>query len=372
MKTLIYIIFGIIFSFNPATAQTFSFEYEGISRSYILHLPTSYTTEQEYPLVLNFHGLGSNAIQQQGYTQMDLTANQNDFIVVYPEGIDNAWNTGLGFNNSINDVGFINALLDTLIKNYTINQSKIYSCGMSMGGFFTNRLACELSNRIAAFASVTGLLSTSTDYNCNPSKAIPIMFIHGTNDPTVDYNGSPYYRSAPQTIQHWVEESNCAGNADTTAIPNSNTADNSTVELIKYMSCESQVEVWLYKVNQGGHTWPGGIIDLPSSGNTNRDINASAEIWNFFNKFSLPLITNLNEKSDPAISIYPNPASDFIFINYPDIEHMVIFDISGKKVSGHSDYTDNKIDIRSLNKGLYYIKIFNPDGHTFSTNFIKN
>jgi|SRR5690349_4549840 len=115
-------------------SQTYSFTYGSILRSYIVHLPSGYNAGTKYPLVLNLHGYTSNASQQQLYSQMDAVADTAKFIVVYPDGVNNAWNSGtFGLNSAINDVGFISALIDTMKKKFSVNPDKVYSCGTPSG-----------------------------------------------------------------------------------------------------------------------------------------------------------------------------------------------------------------------------------------------
>jgi polyhydroxybutyrate depolymerase len=137
-------------------SQTYSFTHNSIVRSYIVHLPTGYVASTQYPLVINMHGYTSTAAQQQAYSQMDVVADTGKFIVVYPDGVNNAWNAGFGTNPTIDDVGFLSTLIDTMKAKFSVDALKVYSCGLSNGGFMSFRLACELENKIAAIAPVAG------------------------------------------------------------------------------------------------------------------------------------------------------------------------------------------------------------------------
>jgi polyhydroxybutyrate depolymerase len=150
---------------------------------------------------------------------------------------------------------------------------------MSNGGYMSYMLACELSDRITAIASVTGSVFNEQLDNCTPARAVPVMQIHGTNDATVDFNGIPLFApSIPELVDYWVDHNNCSTTPNIVEIPNINTTDDSTVEKLEYNNGDEGSMVWFYIVENGGHTWPDGFINLPDLV-TNRDFNASEHIW---------------------------------------------------------------------------------------------
>ncbi|MBN4051574.1 hypothetical protein JYU16_02045, partial [bacterium AH-315-M05] len=207
MKTLLTAILLFVFGSGLAqTNETGSFVYKSILRDYIVHLPPS--PGPNLPLVFNLHGLGSAAWQQQLYTQFDVVADSNDFIVVYPNAVGGVWDTVFP-NSPIDDVGFISALIDTLNANYNIDTNRVYVTGMSMGSYMSYRLACELNDRITAIGSVAGLMTDSFFYYCDPVPAIPVLHIHGTADPTIPYLGDSLISSVDDLIQFWVRKNNC-------------------------------------------------------------------------------------------------------------------------------------------------------------------
>jgi polyhydroxybutyrate depolymerase len=165
----------------------------GIQRDYILYVPANYTGTSGVPLLFNFHGFTSNATQQMFYGDFRSIADTAGFIIVHPEGtLDNNgithFNVGWGAS-TVDDVAFSSALIDSISAQYNIDQDRVYSTGMSNGGFMSFKLACELSDRIAGIASVTGSILPLTLSNCNALHSTPIMQIHGTTDGTVPYNG---------------------------------------------------------------------------------------------------------------------------------------------------------------------------------------
>lgn len=267
-----------------------SFEFEGHHRDYKLFLPNNYSTTKSFPLVIYLHSYGWNAQKGMSYTSFNQVADTSDFIVAYPNAIPN-WNSGIGDNPdwptpNVDDVGFINALIDTLNNNYSIDLERIYACGYSNGGFMSHKLACQLSHRIAAIASVSGVISTKTVINCNPLHIMPVLQIYGTEDPWVPFRGIEGWNSADQTVNYWIYFNN-SSLADTTFLSDIDTADDCTVEKISYSNSSGKTKVIYYKVINGGHTWPGaGPAGYPA-GNTNQDFNASVLIWNFFKDFKL-------------------------------------------------------------------------------------
>jgi len=368
MKKLFFLIFTIL---GIGYAQTYSFMHDGNPRSYIVHLPTGYNPSNSYPLVLNFHGYTSNASQQQAYSLMDGVADTAGFIVVYPNGIGNAWNVGFGaspYNSGVDDVGFVNALLDIMIANFSIDQEAVYSTGMSNGGYMSNRLACELPFRIVAIASVTGPMTDSTYAYCNPFRKVPVMHIHGTDDPIVNYNGMAQSLSVNELIDFWNLHDVCPGSSNDIPYPNINLSDSCTAIRHEYLPCADDAEVVLIEVVGGGHTWPGGVIDLPSYGHTNRDFFASGEIWNFFNKFRLNQFIGIDENVSDKYKLYPNPTDGLVYLGM-DINYK-ISSVSGKIVK-ESVTNSGYADLTELSTGMYYITLYS--GNTIiSRKILKN
>ncbi len=337
--------------------------HNGIERSYILYVPETYNPSVEAPVVFNFHGYTSNAIQQLNYGDFRPMANEDGFLIVVPEGtVDSQGNThfNVGWGNSnIDDVGYTEALLDELSTEYNINQKRVYSTGMSNGGFMSYRLACELSNRIAAIASVTGSMTTGTTNSCSPSHPTPILEIHGTADPTVDYNGSPIATSIPDVLNYWTNYNNTNSTASSNNIPDIDPNDGSTVEHIVYTDGDNGVNVEHFKVIGGDHTWPGNNF-IPA----NQDIDASKEIWEFLKKYDIdgliePLSVDTFDRT--SVSIYPNPAKSEIIINntnFRKITQYNIITISGQVImTGEISSKNHQIDISNLSSSMYFLNI---------------
>jgi polyhydroxybutyrate depolymerase len=268
-------------------------------RRYIVYTPKSYAgnPDKKYPLVLNFHGGGMTAREQMLYTQMNKTADQYDFIVVYPQGLGNVgkqdWNVGFGtsYQDGTDDVGFTDSLLNQLEKDLRIDNTRIYATGLSRGGFFAQRLAAELSHRIAAIASVGASLPVPVEKNQVPrgeKKPVGVMIAMGTADQVVAYAGKQDgYLSALATYEYWIQQNTGKVRDATTETKqsfNRDPSDGTDVEIIENKA--GQFHASLVSINNGGHTWAGADpfnIGLPI-GKTSNDINLNDIIWLFFQK----------------------------------------------------------------------------------------
>ena len=155
---------------------------------------------------------------------------------------------------------------------------------MSNGGYMSFLLACQLSEKIAAVASVTGSMTPETFDACSPQHPTPILQIHGTNDEIVPYNGASWSRSIEDVMTYWVNYNNCDEPPSTTVFPDIDPTDGSTVEHIVYQNGDNGVTTEHMKVLGGRHTWPGSAYNFPG---TNQDISASMEIWEFFSRFDI-------------------------------------------------------------------------------------
>lgn len=341
-------------------------QYAGLERSYILYVPAIYEPAgMEVPLVFNFHGYTSTANEQMLYGDFRGIADTANFLVVHPMGTeDNSgithWNVGWG-GSTVDDIGFTNALLDTLLANYQINEDRIYSTGMSNGGFLSYELACELSERIAAIASVTGTMNAGRFATCNPSHPMPVMEIHGTADAVVPYNGANWIEGTEEVVAFWADFNNLNQEPTITDVPNTNTNDGSTVERWVYSAGANSVQVELFKIFQGAHTWPGSIFAFPG---TNYDINASREIWRFFSRYDIngPLQVTSTDVAlvDDAVRVFPNPATDVInLVGTPATgSSYQLATLTGQVVkTGFLTADHSQIEVTSLPKGVYLLQL---------------
>ena len=248
---------------------------QGQQRTYFLHTPKSYRAGQPMPLVLAFHGYGSQGKDLARATGFSDLADRQGFLIAYPDGLDRRWNVldGMG---STDDVAFASALIEHLTQTRTVEPRRIYAAGVSNGGFLVQRLACGSSQRIAAFASVAATLPQSLQPECHPSAPVSLLMINGTADQKVPWEGGqrPYgaIMSVPSSIQFWQQHNLCKTAKPTEQHPSSR------VDVTRYPNCQAGSEVELVTLKGAGHVWPRG------GGGANQLLNGSQEIWNFFQR----------------------------------------------------------------------------------------
>lgn len=349
-----------VFSFGQQTLYE-SITHGGLQRDYILYVPEIYSPDDPTPLVFNFHGYTSNAFEQLNYGDFRPIADTAGFIIVHPQGtVDLLGNThfNVGWGTSqINDIGFAGALIDSLSAMYNIDQDRVYSTGMSNGGFMSYYLACELSERIAAIASVTGSMNITHLANCSPSHPMPVMEIHGTADATVPYTGNIIFGTTPATIAYWVNYNNCESVPTILAIEDADTGDGCTAEHQIHADGDNGVTVEHYKIIDGQHTWPGSAF---GGFGTNQDIDACKEIWRFFSQYDIHGLiqtTSTAEVTDHTdIKIYPNPATTFTTIehSYSKPVDFTLSTMMGQVVlSGKLSSQKHQLDVSGISTGIY-------------------
>jgi polyhydroxybutyrate depolymerase len=302
------------------TTVTGSIRFGGTVRDYRLYVPRAYTGAVAVPLLLNLHGYGSNNLEQEQYGDFRAIADTANFLVLHPNGTVDAtgrrfWNTFTPPNSGgPDDVAFLAALLDSVSARYRVESSRVYSTGMSNGGFMSYELACQLSGRVAAIASVTGSMVASRQAACAPTRPVPVLEIHGTADGTVPYNGNILFQSIPTVLSSWVQRNGCNPTPVITQLPDLDSSDGSTVERQLYAGGRNGSVVEHYRIIGGGHTWPGAPVNI---GVTNRDISASREIWRFLRPYRLVgLVTTAREALEPQLTLTPNPASGPVTLRF--------------------------------------------------------
>lgn len=374
MKKLLFLFICLVsafFTYSQTTTGTLM--HDGLTRDYILFVPSSYSSSQPTPLVINMHGYTSDANAQMLYTDFNSDADTAGYIVVYPNGVNNAWNSGFNFpyESGVDDVGFISKLIDKLSSEYNVDECRVYATGMSNGGFMSYRLACELYDKIAAIASVTGSMTAGMLTHCNTTRPISVMEIHGTADSIVLYNGSLGVTSVEDNLAFWANKNPCFGSVTSQDLPDV-VNDNTTITKLSYPNCADGTELVTFRVNGGGHSWPSSVVDIDV---TTKDINANSEIIQFFNKHPRCTNTGLGEVSESKnILLSPNPVGNVLTM-HADIsgEFIVnIFDVSGKLISSEQYATSSRnIHVESLTPGYYSIQIIGGKETTFGK-FVKD
>lgn len=271
----------------PGSTLAASITSDGMQRTYRLHVPSGYHPNQLTPLVLDIHGHGETDLQQEGYSGYSVLADQQNFLVVYPQGVVGpdgkvGWATYGRIDPTVNDVLFFSDLLTALQQQLCVDAHRIYATGISNGGGMTNLLACQMAGRIAAFAPVAAAIYPIPG-GCQPSRPVPYLEFHGTSDPLVAYNGNPAIQFLPvmQTMQAWATRDGCASGPSTFF-------QQADVTGFQWTNCQGGVIVQHYRIEGGGHTWPGAAIPVPALGATTHTISATLLGWQFFQHYPLP------------------------------------------------------------------------------------
>ena len=371
--TVILLIVGFVFSSSAQQIINASITHDGMERDYIIYVPEIYDGSKAVPLILNFHGFGSSASQQMFYGDFRDIADTEGFLLVHPEGTtfigNQFWNVEFpGISSTIDDVGFTEALIDELATLYTIDLDRVYATGMSNGGFMSFLLACQLSEKIAAVASVTGSMTQDTFDDCNAQLPTPVLQIHGTEDDVVSYNENNLSLPIPNVISYWVDHNNCETTPTTTTLPDVDVSDGSTIEYSVYEDGDNGITTEHMKVIGGGHTWPGSILN---SAGTNQDIDASMEIWLFFSRYDINGLLSTDDYENRHVSIYPNPTQSKInlSLNYAKEVHYKLFSPLGKQLmTGTITSGNEEIDISHLPSNIYFLKVGNQFHKVLKTN----
>ena len=267
-----------------------------LRRTFVLHTPPSVGAMSSVPLVFALHGGGGTGTGMERSTGFSPLADRDGVIVVYPDAFDGNWNDGRGDPHirsqaeGVDDVGFISGLITLLSQEYPIDPKRVFATGISNGGFMSQLLAARLSDRIAAIAAVSSGMAPAVAASLQPAAPVSILVINGTDDPLVPYRGGPVVRDRGETIstnaiiRKWVTANHCKENPIVMQLPDTDPSDGTRVQKTAYLECAQHSVVALYRIDGGGHTWPGGSQYLPPAiiGRVSRDLNATQVIWQFF------------------------------------------------------------------------------------------
>ncbi|MGD2247480.1 MAG: alpha/beta fold hydrolase [Candidatus Methanofastidiosia archaeon] len=281
--------------------DTQSLVVDGITRTYSINVPRACTESVPVPLVIALHGGGGSSNNMANLTAFNAVSDTYGFIVVYPNGIENHWNDGRNLEkyktqkDDIDDVHFISVLIDVICEQYTIDKNSIYVTGISNGAMMSCRIACELSEKIAAIAMVVGSMPAHLVDTCAPASPVSVLLIAGTNDPLVPFEGGEItlggqkygeVKSMYDTVHYWVEHNGCSETPEVTWLPDINPDDGCRVRRDIYTNGKNGTEVMFYCIEGGGHTWPGGpqYAAVRIIGKTCYDFDASEIIWRFFDE----------------------------------------------------------------------------------------
>jgi polyhydroxybutyrate depolymerase len=240
----------------PAGDTNTTIQVGGTSRSYILHVPSGVTGQAPVPLVLDFHPILSTGSYEETNSGYKALADQEGFVVAFPNGIDNAWNVGpcCTTSRTVDDLGFAKGIVTEIEKGGCIDPKRVYAVGYSMGGGLSHYLACNGADVFASVAPAAFDLLQDSEEPCHPSRPITVMSFRGTADPIVPYDGGAsmppnglnvtiHFLGAQGTFQKWSQLDGCTG---TPGAPDSNGCST-------YSQCKDGVEVTLCTTQGGGH-----------------------------------------------------------------------------------------------------------------------
>jgi len=383
-NTIIRAVIGMLMAVPamqvPGQAGTIT--HDGLQRTYTLRLPSSYNGVDQLPLIIAMHGGFGSGNQLENQSQLTPMAENEGYIMVYPDGTQGGllnirtwnagWCCGASVTNNVDDVGFISALLDTLIAQYAIDTTRVYATGMSNGGFMSYRLACEMPHRIAAIAPVAASMGMA---QCTPTRPVPVIAIHSYQDQSVPYSGgvgsgvSGHYNSPLDSVLNaWAFHADCQ-------VLNDTVVHDDLLTHVRWADCACDAVVELYITQDGGHSWAGGgqgtaIGDPPST-----TVSANDLMFAFFAEHSLlcPLTTPVGEAFAPAtMRVMPNPSPGQFRIEGCPTGTYGIMDMAGRIIlrgvsrSGQ----DLIVDLGDIAPGMYILHVQDTRGNTRSDRLV--
>ena len=302
-----------LFTFFPLSLQAVSLSskaqksemtWDGLKRTYVLYRPANLDPKVRHPLLLCLHGgTGTGAgMQKLTFDRFNELADRDGWLVAYPDGIGKNWNDGRKIDDeahgkNLDDVGFLSSLIDLCVQKEGADPKRVYVTGISNGAMMTCRLACELSDKIAAGAPVAGSMPANLPATCSPKHPVSMLFINGDKDPLVPFEGGyvHFFRRkrgeviAPsQAAADWAALDGCKDAPVTTSLPVKDPQDPTRVDRIAYPLSPNGSEVFQFVIHGGGHTWPGGwrYAGEWAVGKVSRQLDACDLIWDFFKRHS--------------------------------------------------------------------------------------
>ena len=333
---------------RPLFAQIQTFEWQGTQRQYLIKMPS--VNREPMPILYFLHGLGDNITRLDNEFHFQQVADEYHWAVVIPQALSQSgysmWNAGL-MASSIDDSGFLMALLDSLAEQYPINLDSVFFTGFSMGGFMTHRMAIEHGDRITACAPVSGLIT----HSMSNLSAVPVrmLHIHGTTDPVVGYDGNSQYfgsnlgLSVDAILNYWKNANNCVDEPIIDTFPD---LKNDGLRFVRY-TYEGDAELQHIKVIGGNHTW--------YMSENQYDIGYLTEIHKFFTINSGN--DDVAEPESNNMRLWPNPTSGRFTMEVETAMDIEVMDMQGRSVAKYAlNAGSNSVDLGHLSEGLYFIK----------------
>ena len=347
-KKYIFILLLFVIA-TMAQAQIQQFEWQGVQREYLVKIPSEHN--ETIPVLYFLHGLGDNITRLDNEFQFQQVADDFGWMLVVPqalnEGYGTMWNAAL-MSSSIDDSGFLMALLDTLAVHHSVNLDSVFFTGFSMGGFMTHRMAIEHGDRITACAPVSGLITHAMASHAAVAP-VRMLHIHGTSDPVVGYDGNSQYfggnlgLSVEAIVNYWKNANHCLDEPTIDTLPD---LHNDGLRFVRY-TYEGDAELQHIKVIGGNHSW--------YHSEDQYDIGYLTEIHKFFTTGSGQV--GIAEPVSSGLRLWPNPTSGLCTIQVDADTDLTVFDLQGRIVTTYLVQNGmNFIDLGSLQEGLYFLK----------------
>ena len=335
---------------TPLFSQIQTFEWQGTQRQYLIKMPT--VDRETMPILYFLHGLGDNITRLDNEFHFQQIADEFQWVVVIPQALPQSgatmWNAGL-MSSSIDDSGFLMALLDALAEQYPINLDSVFFTGFSMGGFMTHRMAIEHGDRITACAPVSGLITHSLS-NRQAVAPVKMLHIHGTADPVVGYDGNSQYfggnlgLGVEAILDYWKAADNCTDEPVIDTFPD---LRNDGLRFIRY-TYQGDAPLQHIKVIGGNHTW--------YHSEDRYDIGYMTEIHKFFTSNNGGN-TGITQPTQSVLRLWPNPTTGSITVELPEKSNLEVIDMLCHIVATYQlQPGTHHLDLTRLPKGLYLIK----------------
>ena len=262
--------------------------WEEINREFYIVNPSNLNSDNQLPLLISLHGGADYADANMQYTGFLDIINEKGFVAIFPQGTvaagkgDTGWYAGGDCTNlEVCDLSFIERLIDYSIEDLNIDENRVYVSGFSNGAFMVYTLACFLSNRVAAFAPVSGSMSPDDYQICNPQRPIPVIHIHGTSDDSIPIQGNDYVTPLQQVSSYLSSLNNCSQNS---IINGEDTNEDGYAWYSEISSnCNQGVIVNFTYLENFGHSWP----STESGKGGGADIDGASFIWEFLSTYDI-------------------------------------------------------------------------------------
>lgn len=387
MRKTIFTLFLFFFTCALSAQQPVekTITWDGQERHYLEYVPSTYVAGDAAPVMFCLHGLGDHAANAFNAINPIDFAEEKGWILIFPQAMDwtytlpmgmgaypmgPSWNAGIQFdasvmfmgnpyvlnidvNPDVDDSGFLIRTLETVQSEYTVDADSVFFSGISLGAFMSHRMAIEHGDVINSIAAVSGNIGSKMSTQ-TPVANVNVLQIHGTADKVVGYDSAsvsygqygPYSTGlgAEASTKYWSDFNHCDPEPVIEYYPDTH-PDGLTFEMHSFLNGDNDTRVALLKVNNGGHYWYDG---------EHNDIDYLTEIYRFFTN-TLNVNGVAEDIGEKTLSVFPNPASEYITLALEEPMEVRIFDLTGNEV--YRGYTAGRINISTLPNGFYFLNM---------------